>query len=131
MYIDPTLITGNIIEAYDTFASLGFEKTIIIEDYDLDTGDKTDYTTVALQLNKDTVKVGKDYQFLTEAHPSVYLKETNLPRPNMSAPPNETDNRLMYPDHSQRLYKTEDTGRQQSVYSINRIFNLVVIRLKP
>jgi hypothetical protein len=30
-------------------------------------------------LNKDTIKVGTSYQFMTDAHPIIYIKEINLP----------------------------------------------------
>lgn len=43
MYVNPALITNNISEAYDTFASLGFEVSITIDDFNLDTGDTTTY----------------------------------------------------------------------------------------
>jgi hypothetical protein len=48
MYVDKNLIINGIIEAYDTFAMLDFEKAVRIQDYNLDTGDATDFTAAAL-----------------------------------------------------------------------------------
>lgn len=115
--VEPSLVENSIIEAYDIFAGLGFEKTIIVHDYDLNTGGYTDHTFLGLQLNKDTIKVGREYQFLTEARPSVYFKGAVL--------------NGKVPDHSQRLFQYIVPDRQYSVYSINEIFNFWIIRLKP
>jgi len=48
MYVDKNLIIGGVVEAYDTFATLDFEKDVIIRDYDLDAGTSTDFTAKAL-----------------------------------------------------------------------------------
>ena len=40
MYVNKSLITKSISDAYDTFAGLEFEKLIHVEDYDLNDGSK-------------------------------------------------------------------------------------------
>ena len=117
MYVDKNLIIGGVVEAYDTFATLDFEKDVIIRDYDLDAGTSTDFTAKALQLNKDVIKVSPEYQFLTEAHPVIFFKEDNLSGHT--------------PDHTQRIGKVEDGDREYTIHSINKIFNFYVVRLKP
>ncbi len=117
MFVDPQMIAQNIREAYAVFAGMGFEQDITVQEYNLNTGSKisSDYTMLGLQLNKDTIKVGREYQFLTEARPSIYILDENLPS-------------NMLPNHSWRIgYQ----GKQYSVFTINRIFNLYIIRLKP
>lgn len=125
MYIDPNLIIDSLTEAYDTFANLGFEKMIIIEDYNLDDGSKRDLTAYGLQLTKDTVRLGNQYQFLTEAHPTVFIREDKLP----DDPVNPSVK--LRPDHSQRIYQANSSNKKYSVNSINEIFNFSVVRLKP
>lgn len=126
MYIDPNLITNSIVEAYDTFAALGFEKDVVVQVYDLDTLQiSTDYTIKALWLNKDTVKVNDtNFLFMTESHPSMYIKLPNMPD-DQSSPSGKLE-----PNNKQRLFKMEDPDRQFSIDSINKIFNFVVLRLK-
>lgn len=126
MYIDPTLITGNIIEAYDTFAGLGFEKVIIIQVQDLDSVSMvTDYTVRALWLAKENIKIKEtNLQFATESRPSMYIKTPNMPDDPLN-PGQKVD-----PKHNWRIFKEEDPDRQFSIDSINKIFNFVVLRLK-
>lgn len=126
MYIDPNLITNSIVEAYDTFAALGFEKDVVIQIQNLDTVQvSSDYTIRALQLSKDTVKVNDtNFLFMTESRPSTYIKLPNMPD-DQSSP-----NGKIIPNHRQRMFKLEDPDRQFSIDSINMIFNFVVLRLK-
>ena len=118
MYVDKNLIINGIVEAYDTFAMLDFEKDVTVMNYNLDTGlQDTSFIAKSLQLNKDVIKVSPEYQFVAEAHPVIFFKEDNL-----------SGN---VPKHTQRLRKLEDEDREYSVQSINKIFNFYVVRLKP
>ena len=107
MYIDKTMVEDNIALAYDIFAGMGLEKQILIEDYNITTGVKeADHTVLGLWLNKDTIKVGKDTQFLTEARPSVYVRRDKL----VDKYGNPLD-----PDHSWRISLYVKPPRKEKV----------------
>ena len=82
MFVDVNLILASIADAYDTFAGLGFEYDVSIEAYNLKTGQvENAWTVKALWINKPTIRVSdKNYSFLTEAHPSVFIRTVNLPK---------------------------------------------------
>jgi hypothetical protein len=81
MQVDVNLILRSIADAYDTFAGLGFETDVSIEDYNMKSGQIVNsYVFKALWINKPTIRVSdKSYSFLTEAHPSAFIRTINLP----------------------------------------------------
>lgn len=134
MQIDTGFIRGTISDVYETIKGLGYEFDIVVQEVDLNTGTTTDFTTKGLWVSHDTVTINEHVSLQVQNSPTVYVKFENL----------MDGTNYIVPKFNQRIkridvidFDLDRTGEEvvyeskvYSIQSINRVFNLWILRLK-